>query len=256
MAEDVKINQIIVASLDSLNDRQIAHETTNDADLGWKMSGVKNDDSEVTKFLGKDKAARVSTLVTTGDVTIPSGTIVCDGLSLSTLNSYQILHGDFAQATTFKWEDSKLRIGSTATPEYLCDIESTTQNHFRILNSNANAESPLMVLEKSSASPADNDGCGKIIFRSVNDDTSVPEVDYATIECFSSDVSSNSADAELKISMYLAGSEVEYLTLKGGAVKIPYLAVEPTVLENGMLWMESDGLHIYYNDAEKTVAGV
>jgi hypothetical protein len=256
MADDVKINEIIISDLDNLNNRQFGFETTNDTDLGWKMAGGKNADGELTRFLGKDKAAQVTTLVATGSVTITSGSITTDSLSLSTLSSYKILYGDFNQATTFKWEDSKLRIGSTNTPEYLCDIESTTQNNLRVLNSNANAESPLFVLEKSSASPADDDGCGKIVFRSTNDDSSVPEVDYCTIECFSSDVSSDRSDAELKISMHLAGSEVEYFTLKGGAIKIPYLGAAPSTLENGMLWVESDGLHIYYNDAEKTVAGV
>jgi len=40
-----------------------------------------------------------------------------------------------------------------------------------------------------------------------------------------------------------------------GVVKLPYLTAAPASTENGMLWMESDGLHLYYNDLEKTVAG-
>jgi len=39
-------------------------------------------------------------------------------------------------------------------------------------------------------------------------------------------------------------------------IALPYLAGAPTTLVNGMCWMESDGLHIYYAGAEKTVAGV
>jgi len=39
-------------------------------------------------------------------------------------------------------------------------------------------------------------------------------------------------------------------------LKIPYLGAAPAVLTNGKIWMESDGLHIYYNGAEKVVAGV
>ena len=38
-------------------------------------------------------------------------------------------------------------------------------------------------------------------------------------------------------------------------VKIPYLKDKPDDLENGMLWMEADGLHIYYNHLEKIVSG-
>ena len=40
-----------------------------------------------------------------------------------------------------------------------------------------------------------------------------------------------------------------------GVVKLPYLTGAPASMENGDMWMESDGLHIYYGGAEKTVAG-
>jgi len=40
-----------------------------------------------------------------------------------------------------------------------------------------------------------------------------------------------------------------------GVVKLPYITGAPSTPENGMIWMESDGLHLYYNNAEKTVAG-
>lgn len=41
-----------------------------------------------------------------------------------------------------------------------------------------------------------------------------------------------------------------------GAVKFPYLTSDPGNLSNGLVWFESDGMHIYYNGAEKLVAGV
>jgi len=40
-----------------------------------------------------------------------------------------------------------------------------------------------------------------------------------------------------------------------GVVTLPYLAGAPAGLANGMVWMETDGLHLYYNGAEKVVAG-
>jgi len=40
------------------------------------------------------------------------------------------------------------------------------------------------------------------------------------------------------------------------ALKVPYLSQAPGTLVNGMIWMESDGLHIYYDGGEKLVAGV
>lgn len=39
-------------------------------------------------------------------------------------------------------------------------------------------------------------------------------------------------------------------------LQLPYLGAAPSGLTNGMVWMESDGLHIYYAGAEKVVAGV
>jgi len=41
----------------------------------------------------------------------------------------------------------------------------------------------------------------------------------------------------------------------GGPVQLPYLGAAPSGLTNGMIWMESDGLHLYYAGAEKVVAG-
>ena len=228
MAEDVKINEINTAALTNLNDRQFGMESVNDADLGWKMSGCKNNSSEVTKFLGKDKAARVSTLEATGNVTFVSGTITVDTLSLSTAQSYQVMYGDFQQATTFKWESSKLRVGSTATPEYLIDIESTSQDHLRLENSNNNAESPLLMFEKTTTSPADNDGCGQIIFRGTNDDPSVPEVDYVDIEAFAADVSSNDLNSTLKIKTMVNGTQTDTLTLQDGGLIIKEESTQTT----------------------------
>lgn len=39
-------------------------------------------------------------------------------------------------------------------------------------------------------------------------------------------------------------------------LRLPYLTGVPASVDNGSIWMEADGLHIYYNGAEKLVAGV
>lgn len=49
--------------------------------------------------------------------------------------------------------------------------------------------------------------------------------------------------------------EDEDYFLLSSPLQVPYLGSAPATLTNGMIWMESDGLHIYYNDAEKVVAG-
>jgi hypothetical protein len=47
----------------------------------------------------------------------------------------------------------------------------------------------------------------------------------------------------------------DYVTLGPYGVILPYLSAAPATLTNGLIWMESDGLHIYYAGAEKVVAG-
>ncbi len=42
----------------------------------------------------------------------------------------------------------------------------------------------------------------------------------------------------------------------GGRLRLPYLGAIPASPVNGDIWMESDGLHLYYGGAEKIVAGV
>ena len=39
-----------------------------------------------------------------------------------------------------------------------------------------------------------------------------------------------------------------------GVVQLPYLGAAPASLANGMMWMESDGLHVYYNGGEQVLA--
>lgn len=220
MADPVRVHEINNADLSNLDDNEFGFETANHAVTGWKMTGGMNDDSELTYYLGLDKAARVTTFEATGDVTIVSGSIDIDSLSLSTLDSTQLLYGNFSQASTLFWTGSKLRAGSTTTPDYIIDIESTSQDNLRIINTNADANGPMFVLEKTSASPADDDSCGIIVFRGTNDDASVPEENYANIEGISTDVSSNSTDGALKIRTKVAGTMEDSLILTGGDLRL------------------------------------
>lgn len=49
--------------------------------------------------------------------------------------------------------------------------------------------------------------------------------------------------------------EDEAYFLLSHVLQLPYLGGAPGTLTNGMIWMEADGLHLYYNSAEKVVAG-
>lgn len=125
--EDVRVYEISTASVSAdLNNQEIAFENVNDSDLGWKMFGGKNAIGETTLFLGKDKAARVSTLQATGNVTIVSGTITIDSLSLSTAADNQVMYGNFQQSSAFTYVNGNLGLG--VTPE----IWHATQTVFQI----------------------------------------------------------------------------------------------------------------------------
>ncbi len=47
-----------------------------------------------------------------------------------------------------------------------------------------------------------------------------------------------------------------FLQVKAASLFIPHLTAIPTITENGMIWMESDGLHFFSNGGETIIAGV
>lgn len=63
MATTTKRIQRIQGPISALNAGQIGVENTADADLGFKMHGGKDGDGAVTKWLAKDKPARVSEMI-------------------------------------------------------------------------------------------------------------------------------------------------------------------------------------------------
>jgi hypothetical protein len=75
-------------------------------------------------------------------------------------------------------------------------------------------------------------------------------------------VSDTSLDGEagdmINDNFYEMGDKfVEYDGItNGGVVQLSYLGGAPSSLVNGMIWMESDGLHIYRNGAEAIVEEV
>jgi len=68
---------------------------------------------------------------------------------------------------------------------------------------------------------------------------------------------SGGAIPTLPVENYFTISEsraADMLIRGDGIVQLPYIAAAPSNLVNGMMWMESDGLHIYYNDSESVVS--
>ncbi len=190
MATQIKIYDISTDSVADLENNEICSETVTDSDLGFKMWGGKDNAGTVTRFLCKDENAQVADLTVTGDISTLTGSVAADSMSNAGLNAEQLIHGDFAQATTLFWKGSKLRIGSTNDPAYMVDIESTSADQLRLVNSNADTSHPLQVFYKDSASPGDNDGIGQQIFRGKDGNESTPgNRDFVTISASSPDVS-------------------------------------------------------------------
>ncbi len=216
MAEDVRVYEISTSGVANLNNNEICNETTSDADLSYRMWGGKDNSGGTTKWLAKDKNAQVVDLNVTGDITVVGGSITCDALSLSTAADYQVMYGDFQQASTFFWKGSKLRIGSTDDPSYMIDIESTSQDHLRLENSNADANGAFFVMDKNSASPADNDIVADIRLR--GRDSGAAATDYGRIRATSLDVTAGTEDGSVIISAIAGASEVDAMVFEGDKV--------------------------------------
>ena len=217
--QNVRVYEIATSSGANLNNNEICHETTANATTGFKMFASKNNDGTVLRMLALDQNAQVADLTVTGDVTISSGSITTDSLSLSTLVANRILYGDFGQDSTFKWQNSKLRIGSSATPTNIVDIEVTSADGIRIENTAPDASYGLLIFEKDSASPADDDGIGKTIYRSNDGDASAPTMrDLITITGDASDVSA--VTGKYSIAVMREGVSESYV-FGGSSLTIP-----------------------------------
>ena len=188
--QNVRVFEIATSAVTNLNNNEICNETALNATTNFKMWAGKDDDGNVTRWLALDKNAQVADLTATGDVTISSGNITIDALSLSTLIDDRILYGDFSHNSTFKWQNSKLRIGSTVAPSNAVDITVTSEDGIRIESIESAENPPILIFEKTSSSPADNDGLGKTLFKGYDGNASTPtKREFVTLEAKSSDVS-------------------------------------------------------------------
>ncbi len=230
MAEDVRVYEISTSGVANLNNNEICNETTSDADLSYRMWGGKDNSGDTTKWLAKDKNAQVVDLNVTGDITVVGGSIACDALSLSTAADYQIMYGDFQQASTLFWKGSKLKIGATGDPFFVVDIESTSQDHLRLENSNTDANGAFFVMDKNSASPADNDVVADIRLR--GRDSGAAATDYGRIRATSLDVTAGTEDGSVIISAIANASEVDAMVFGGDKIYTALsMAVGKTTLE-------------------------
>jgi|TARA_R100000084_G_scaffold61609_1_gene26308 hypothetical protein len=76
------------------------------------------------------------------------------------------------------------------------------------------SEDPDLILHRNSASPADNDQLGQLVFRGRNDNSE--DVEYARIRSQSTDVSNGTEDGKLNINVMNNGSMQGRMDFRGG----------------------------------------
>ena len=131
--------------------------------------------------------------------------------------------------------------------------DEATDNFFWIYSS-ANAQSQPQIMPED-----DNEGTIGDVARAwyqlyINEIYAQGQVNFASGTTYKVEADGTAFFKEVSI---LAGN----LLMSGAGgdderLKLPYLTGIPASVDNGSIWMEADGLHIYYNGAEKLVAGV
>jgi uncharacterized membrane protein len=108
----------------------------------------------------------------------------------------------------------------TANPGGKLHVFDTVISDMVILESSgpSAADGPDVVFYRNSASPADGDDLGKLVFRGRNDNSQ--DVNYANIIAEAIDVSDGTEDGALKFYTYLTGANTETMVLRSANVGI------------------------------------
>ena len=128
---------------------------------------------------------------------------------LATINGIYTDATNRSSALTFKTRANlgslteRMRIDSTGQ---VTITRADNGTHLLLESTDADASvGPVLNLFRNSASPADNDALGEIVFQGNND--AAGELSYAQIESFALDVSNGSEDGYLEMFTALAGTE-------------------------------------------------
>jgi hypothetical protein len=178
---------------------------------------VASGDSCYVVFLG----SAVQTVVPP-DASIVSGMIANANLELpSTLDmngNELILDADADTSITSDTDDQvDIKIGGTDVVSVTSsgiDVNVTGGSALTLKSTDAGSTAgPVLSLQRDSASPADNDLIGKIIFSA--DDDGGNSVDYATVNIKATDVSDGSEDGEFDISTVVGGTSRSRIRIDG-----------------------------------------
>ena len=167
-------------------------------------------------------APAFTTSISTPSILTASGALGITPAAGSNLNVTLSTTGDFAVNTNQLYVDTSatfvgLGTATPATPLHLLSA-TTLQPIITLENTNADANSARILIDKTSASPAVNDFVGTIVFRS--DDNAAAEWDAISIRALVTDVTSSSKDSYLDILTYAANTQIAIFTLSSGAVGI------------------------------------
>ena len=125
MATENKKILHIESDISAIDDKQLAYEPTNDADLGFQMWGGKDGGSNVTKWLAKDKNARVLNLEATGNLTVGGNATITGTITADNFNFFNL----YAETnTTALGTDSSilaLTLGGSDYPEMNVDTRKS-----------------------------------------------------------------------------------------------------------------------------------
>jgi hypothetical protein len=182
--------------------------------LGSAVQTVVPPDGSLASYTGN--ASISGTLGVTGAVTASSGLDVTGAITASSASSINVTGGS---ALTLKSTDA----GATA--------------------------GPVLFLQRDSASPADSDICGRLMFRADND--AGQEHDFIKVESVLDDVSDGSENGSLRFFSSIDGTLAERMRLTSNG----HLVVSNSSLDNTLSSTDSHEKVVIENDGDLRVQG-
>ena len=160
-------------------------------------------------------------------VVLDSGATVSDIVEIVVYDTFSVFNGTFTGDLTVDGDtlfvdstNNRVGIGTTSPSDGQLHIKGTdTTNQVIIENTDdGSGAAPDLTLRRTSASPADDDGCGEINFQSLNDNSE--NLTMGTIRAFVTDVSDGTEDGAITFRTRLAGSLGERMRIEGDLVGI------------------------------------
>ena len=157
--------------------------------------------------------AAINLTTTSGNITIDAqandSDIIFKGTDGSSDTTFLTIDGSDAGKALFN-------AGATFSSNVSISTADNTDT-LKLISTDADASAgPVLVLDRASGSPADDDLIGRIIYRSRND--AGEELDLVKTSCFIADASDGTEDAQFEIDQRIAGTYRNMLTMSSSAI--------------------------------------